>query len=132
MPMPGRHGFATQGGWASGSSSLLPADVTVNSRSGNQPEEYVASNSIEFLSGFESGTADTFTAYIDAAGGSGSGGTSGEGSGIYRYGYNGKETDNEVKGAGNQYDYGMRIYDSRLAKFLSTDPLTKDFPWYTP
>jgi hypothetical protein len=31
--------------------------------------------------------------------------------GNYRYGFNGKENDNEVKGEGNQQDYGMRIYD---------------------
>ena len=50
----------------------------------------------------------------------------------YRYGFNGKENDNEVKGQGNEQDYGMRIYDSRLGKFLSVDPLTKDFPELTP
>lgn len=50
----------------------------------------------------------------------------------YRYGFNGKENDNEVKGEGNQQDYGLRIYDPRLGKFLSIDPLTKDYPWYTP
>lgn len=50
----------------------------------------------------------------------------------YRYGFNGKENDNEVKGEGNQQDYGMRIYDTRIARFLSVDPLTKDFPHYTP
>jgi hypothetical protein len=37
-----------------------------------------------------------------------------------------------VKGIGNQQDYGMRIYDPRLGRFLSVDPLTKTFPWYTP
>jgi hypothetical protein len=37
-----------------------------------------------------------------------------------------------VKGTGNQQDYGMRIYDPRLGRFLSTDPLTKSYPWYTP
>jgi RHS repeat-associated protein len=47
----------------------------------------------------------------------------------YRYGFNGKENDNEVKGEGNQQDYGMRIYDPRLGKFLSVDPLTQDYPW---
>ena len=47
----------------------------------------------------------------------------------YRYGFNGKENDNEVKGEGNQQDYGMRIYDPRLGKFLSVDPLFKSFPW---
>lgn len=50
----------------------------------------------------------------------------------YRYGFNGKENDNEVKGERNQQDYGMRIYDPRLGKFLSVDPLTKSYPWYTP
>ncbi len=50
----------------------------------------------------------------------------------YRYGFNGKENDNEVKGEGNQQDYGMRIYDARLGKFLSVDPLRDKYPWYTP
>ncbi|MDO5971995.1 GH-E family nuclease [Flavivirga aquimarina] len=50
----------------------------------------------------------------------------------YRYGFNGKEKDDEVKGEGAQYDYGFRIYDPRLGKFLSTDPLFKGYPHYTP
>ncbi len=51
----------------------------------------------------------------------------------YRYGFNGKENDNEVKGIeGSQQDYGMRIYDPRVARFLSTDPLTDEFAWWTP
>jgi len=53
-------------------------------------------------------------------------------SGGYRYGFNGKENDNEVKGEGNQQDYGMRIYDGRIGKFLSVDPLTKQYPELTP
>lgn len=53
-------------------------------------------------------------------------------SGNYRYGFNGKENDNEVKTKGNQQDYGIRIYDTRLGKFLSVDPLTKKYPWLTP
>ncbi len=47
----------------------------------------------------------------------------------YRYGFNGKENDNEVKGEGNQQDYGMRIYDPRLGRFLSVDPLSAEYPW---
>ncbi len=47
----------------------------------------------------------------------------------YRYGFNGKENDNEVKGEGNQQDYGMRIYDGRLGRFLSVDPLYRDYPF---
>lgn len=46
-----------------------------------------------------------------------------------RYGFNGKEQDKEVKGEGNQYDYGLRIYDPRLGRFLSVDPLTDEYPW---
>jgi RHS repeat-associated protein len=52
--------------------------------------------------------------------------------GSYRYGFNGKENDNEVKGTGNQQDYGMRIYDTRLGRFLSTDPITREYPELTP
>ena len=45
----------------------------------------------------------------------------------FRYGFNGKENDNDVKGTGNQQDYGMRIYDPRIGKFLSVDPLAREF-----
>ncbi len=51
---------------------------------------------------------------------------------LYRYGFNGKEMDNEAKGIGAQYDYGFRIYDSRIGKFLSVDPLTKEYSSLTP
>jgi hypothetical protein len=37
-----------------------------------------------------------------------------------------------VKGEGAQQDYGMRIYDPRIGKFLSVDPLTKDYPFNSP
>jgi RHS repeat-associated protein len=50
----------------------------------------------------------------------------------YRYGFNGKEQDDETYGDGNEYDYGFRIYDPRLGRFLSVDPLFKAYPWYTP
>ncbi len=49
----------------------------------------------------------------------------------YRYGFNGKEKDNSFA-SDNSYDYGFRIYNPRIAKFLSVDPLTKSYPWYTP
>lgn len=50
----------------------------------------------------------------------------------YRYGFNGKENDNEMKGEGNQQDYGMRIYDPRLGRFLSVDPISNEYPMLTP
>ncbi|NML21270.1 hypothetical protein HHL16_10325 [Pseudoflavitalea sp. G-6-1-2] len=52
--------------------------------------------------------------------------------GGYRYGFNGKENDDDVKGEGVQQDYGMRIYDVRVGKFLSVDPITKSYPELTP
>ncbi|MBO9635088.1 MAG: hypothetical protein J7578_18405, partial [Chitinophagaceae bacterium] len=51
----------------------------------------------------------------------------------YRFGFNGKENDNEVKGGdGLQQDYGMRVYDPRIGKFLSVDPLADHYPSWSP
>jgi RHS repeat-associated protein len=50
----------------------------------------------------------------------------------YRFHFNGKETDNELYGEGNVYDYGFRIYNPRLGRFLSVDPLSSKYPFYTP
>jgi RHS repeat-associated protein len=52
--------------------------------------------------------------------------------GGYRYGYNGKEQDNEVKGNGLSYDYGARMYDPRLGKFMSRDPKEGIYPFWSP
>jgi len=48
--------------------------------------------------------------------------------GGYRYGFNGKENDNEVKGTGNSLDFGARVYDTRLGKLLSVDPHSASYP----
>jgi len=46
-------------------------------------------------------------------------------SGAYRYGFNGKELDKPGMGGGQStYDYGFRIYNPAIAKFLSVDPMT--------
>ncbi len=50
----------------------------------------------------------------------------------YRFGYQGQEKDSEIKGEGNSYNFSFRIYDSRIAKFLSPDPLRFRFPFYSP
>ncbi len=51
----------------------------------------------------------------------------------YRYGFNGQEKDDEIKGAGNSYDFGERIQDPRLGgRFLSIDRLYGKFPFYSP
>jgi len=44
---------------------------------------------------------------------------------VYRYGFNGKENDNST-GEGN-LDFGARIMDVRLGRWLSTDIVTKPF-----
>ena len=46
----------------------------------------------------------------------------------YRYGYNGKEKDDEIKGEANSLDYGARIYDPRVGRWMSTDPLESKYP----
>jgi len=53
-------------------------------------------------------------------------------SSLYRYGFNGKENDNESKGDGNEQDYGMRVYDGRVGRFLSVDPIAMQYPMLTP
>ena len=48
--------------------------------------------------------------------------------GDYRFGYNGKEMDSEIKGLGNSYDFDARIFDPRLLKWMSVDPEEKKYP----
>ncbi|HVW96812.1 MAG TPA: hypothetical protein VHA56_12655 [Mucilaginibacter sp.] len=50
----------------------------------------------------------------------------------YRFGFNGKEKDNEIAGIGNFQNYGFREYDARIAKPITIDPLAKKFPYYSP
>ena len=50
----------------------------------------------------------------------------------YGFGFNGKLKDDEVKGSGNSYDFGARIYDPRLGRWLSIDPLQKKYPFFSP
>jgi RHS repeat-associated protein len=47
----------------------------------------------------------------------------------YRYGFNGKEYDNELKSGENSYDFGARMMDPRLGRFFTTDPLDKRYPF---
>lgn len=50
----------------------------------------------------------------------------------YRFGFNGMEKDNEAKGQGNSYDFGARIYDSRLGRWMSADPFFNKTPDWSP
>ncbi|MCT4665728.1 MAG: hypothetical protein N4A45_10890 [Flavobacteriales bacterium] len=55
--------------------------------------------------------------------------TSGDG---YRFGFQGQEVDNEIKGEGNSVNYKFRMHDPRLGRFFAVDPLAPKYPHYTP
>jgi RHS repeat-associated protein len=54
------------------------------------------------------------------------------GEGNTRFGFNGKENDDEVKGKGNALDFGARIYDARIGRWLSLDPEMSKYPYASP
>ncbi len=48
----------------------------------------------------------------------------------YRYGVNGMEKDDEIHNVeGSSYDFGARIYDCRVGRFLSLDPKMLEYPF---
>jgi RHS repeat-associated protein len=47
----------------------------------------------------------------------------------YRYGFQGQEKDDELRGQGNSVNYKYRMHDARIGRFFAVDPLTKKFPW---
>lgn len=51
---------------------------------------------------------------------------------VYRYGFQGQEKDDEVSGQGNSYDFGSRMYQSRLGRFTSLDPRMSEFAFQSP
>jgi RHS repeat-associated protein len=48
----------------------------------------------------------------------------------YRFGFNGYENEPDIAGQGSVIDFGARIYDSRLGRFFSTDPIV--YPYWSP
>jgi len=52
--------------------------------------------------------------------------------GMYRFGFNGMERDDEVKGRGNSYTTEFRQYDSQTGRWKSVDPLRKIYPALSP
>jgi len=50
----------------------------------------------------------------------------------YRYGFQGQEMDNEIKGEGNSLNYTFRMHDPRIGRFFSSDPLELQYPFLTP
>ncbi len=50
----------------------------------------------------------------------------------YRFGFQGQEKDDELKGVGNSISFKYRIHDPRLGRFFAVDPLTAKYPWNSP
>jgi RHS repeat-associated protein len=51
----------------------------------------------------------------------------------YRYGFQGQEKDDEIKGdKGNSLNYTFRMHDPRAGRFLSLDPLAPQYPHNSP
>lgn len=50
----------------------------------------------------------------------------------YRYGFQGQEKDDELKGEGNSLNYTFRMHDPRVGRFLSLDPLSPKYPHNSP
>jgi RHS repeat-associated protein len=51
----------------------------------------------------------------------------------YRYGFQGQEKDDEIKGGkGNSLNYKYRMHDPRIGRFFSRDPLSKQYAYNSP
>ncbi|WP_124019464.1 DUF6443 domain-containing protein [Flavobacterium hydrophilum] len=51
----------------------------------------------------------------------------------YRYGFQGQEKDDEIKGGeGNSLNYTFRMHDPRVGRFFGRDPLESRYPFYSP
>jgi RHS repeat-associated protein len=50
----------------------------------------------------------------------------------YRYGFNGKENQDELLGEDNSQDFGARIYDARVGRWWGLDPCYYKFAYTTP
>jgi len=51
----------------------------------------------------------------------------------YRFGFGGRMKDDEVYGStGTSYDFGARMHDPRVGRWLSLDPLAIKYPDYSP
>ena len=50
----------------------------------------------------------------------------------YRYGFQGQELDNEIKGEGNSLNYKYRMHDPRVGRFFAVDPLASKYPHNSP
>ncbi|HTA81479.1 MAG TPA: RHS repeat-associated core domain-containing protein [Bacteroidia bacterium] len=54
------------------------------------------------------------------------------GDSAYKFGFNGRLKLNEIYGTSNMYDFTARLYDPRIAKWLTLDPKASKYPNYSP
>ena len=52
--------------------------------------------------------------------------------GNYRYGFQGQEKDDEIKGGGSHVNFTYRGYDPRIGRMWSIDLLSAKYPYWTP
>jgi RHS repeat-associated protein len=136
MLMPNRNTQSNlQGGFSSGGTTTINgntyvSNLTITTRIGNTPNTYKAANSIEFIGEYVDNGNEEYEAFIvnqtnpDPNPTTGTvSSSSGDG---YRYGFNGKENDKDI--SEGDLDFGARIYDSRLGRWLALDPLMKKYP----
>jgi RHS repeat-associated protein len=50
----------------------------------------------------------------------------------HKYGFQGQEMDDEIKGEGNSVNYKFRMHDPRVGRFFATDPLKAKYPHNSP
>ncbi len=50
----------------------------------------------------------------------------------YRFGFQGQEEDDEIKGDGNSVNYKYRMHDPRIGRFFAVDPLAARYPHNSP
>jgi len=53
-------------------------------------------------------------------------------SNTYAFGFNGKLKDDEIKGNGNSYDFGDRMYDPRVERWFKRDLKSGKYPFFSP
>ncbi|MCB0478715.1 MAG: hypothetical protein KDC84_11150 [Crocinitomicaceae bacterium] len=59
-------------------------------------------------------------------------GRNGSDGSAYRYGFQGQEKDDEIKGEGNSVNYKYRMHDVRIGRFFAVDPLAPQYPHNSP
>jgi RHS repeat-associated protein len=134
MLMPGRGGHIGAGRNELGftvvmNGDTVPSTLTVSQRAASLPATYTATQVISFEPGFETTDGDQFTTMFVDQTSADPGTESGVSYGIdgkgYRYGFNGQERSDEIKGQGNSYTATFWEYDARIGRRWNVDPVFK-------